>query len=237
MFKYKIKKEPRGPREESDWPLFLPSTAIMISCQGWNGRPNIIPVIAVAVMSHSPLTIGTAICQDSYNERYWERKSYRMMLETMAFVCNVPDRSLSEAITLTGRISGWEIDDKFAMMGLHAVPGVKVQAPVIAECPLNYECKVTSIVNLGSHDWFIGEVVWMHIDEDVVAGKKELAWNQLAIIHDRRRRCGNCGSGRLQAVTMAAGVPLACQPAMGGEAMNLEPFTCQECGHLEWFIK
>jgi hypothetical protein len=95
---------------------------------------------------------------------------------------------------------------------------------------------VTSIVNLGSHDWFIGEVVWMHLDEDVAAGSKDLAWNPLAVIHERRRRCGYCGSSRLQAVTVTGGAPLVSQPAKD-EAENLEPFTCQECGHLEWFIK
>ncbi len=188
MYKYKVKKEPRGPQQETDWPLFLPSTAAMISCQGWGGRPNIIPVIAVAVMSRSPLTIGTGICQDHYNERYWERRSYRMMLESRAFVCNIPDRSLSEAITLTGRISGWEIDDKFAMAGLHAAPARKVPAPIIVECPVNFECQVRAIINLGSHDWFVGEVVWVHIDEDIVAGRKVLAWDPFPIIRERQGR-------------------------------------------------
>mgnify|MGYP005834101561 CR=1 FL=1 len=236
MYKYKVKKEPRGPREESDWPLFLPSTAIMISCQGWDGRPNIIPVIAVAVMSKSPLTIGTAICQDHYNERYWERKSYQMMLETQAFVCNVPDRKLSDAITLTGRISGWEIEDKFAAYGLTAAPAATVDAPIIVECPVNFECKVTSVINMGSHDWFIGEVTWIQVDEELERGEKELAWNPYAVIRAPRRRCANCGGRDLQAVTLT-GEALAAQPREGGATLNLRPFVCRDCGHLEWFTE
>ena len=54
--------------------------------------------------------------------------------------------------------------DKFAARHLTAVPGNKVHCPLIAESPVNIECRVTRKIPLGSHDMFLAEVVSVDID-------------------------------------------------------------------------
>ena len=40
--------------------------------------------------------------------------------------------------------------------------------PIIAECPVNLECRVVGFHHVGDHDLFIGEVLLEHVDEDKV---------------------------------------------------------------------
>ncbi|MCK4656902.1 MAG: flavin reductase, partial [candidate division Zixibacteria bacterium] len=47
-------------------------------------------------------------------------------------------------------------------------PASQVASPLIAECPVNIECKVTQSIVLGTHELFIGEIVTIQIDEDCV---------------------------------------------------------------------
>ena len=55
--------------------------------------------------------------------------------------------------------------DKFREMGLTAVPSEKVAAPLIAESPVNIECRVRQVLPLGTHDMFVAEVVGVQADE------------------------------------------------------------------------
>ena len=66
--------------------------------------------------------------------------------------------------------SGRDVD-KFKEMGLTALPGKEVNAPLIAESPVNIECKVTQVIPLGSHDIFLAEVVAVHVDEKYIDEK------------------------------------------------------------------
>jgi flavin reductase (DIM6/NTAB) family NADH-FMN oxidoreductase RutF len=50
-------------------------------------------------------------------------------------------------------------------MGLTAAPGVKVACPHVAESPMSIECRVKSIVPLGTHHMFIAEVLSVLADE------------------------------------------------------------------------
>ena len=66
-----------------------------------------------------------------------------------------------------GTKSGRNVD-KFAETGLTPEPAIHVKPPLIKECPVNLECKVLGVVSLGSHDLFIGDVLVMHAEEDVI---------------------------------------------------------------------
>lgn len=51
------------------------------------------------------------------------------------------------------------------------MPGARVRAPLIAECPVNIECKVRQILPLGSHDVFISDVLAVHYSLEVLDEK------------------------------------------------------------------
>ncbi len=65
-----------------------------------------------------------------------------------------------------GVLSGKETD-RFSSMGLKPVPAQKVKPPLIEECPVQMECQVKEIIPLGSHDLFLGQIVALHVKEDI----------------------------------------------------------------------
>ena len=78
----------------------------------------------------------------------------------MCFISVRPERHSHAIISRTGRDF-----DKFREMGLTAVPSEKVAAPLIAESPVNIECRVRQVLPLGTHDMFLAEVVGVQADE------------------------------------------------------------------------
>jgi flavin reductase (DIM6/NTAB) family NADH-FMN oxidoreductase RutF len=74
---------------------------------------------------------------------------------------------LAEAADICGVVSGRDTD-KFELTGLTPAPASKMHVPLIVECPINLECQVRRVLELGSHDMFVAEIVATHIDEEVL---------------------------------------------------------------------
>ena len=71
------------------------------------------------------------------------RYSYAMLAETGVFTVSVPALgTLGEQLRLCGTVSGRD-GDKFALAGLTAAPAQSIDCPIVAECPLHFECRVS----------------------------------------------------------------------------------------------
>ena len=57
---------------------------------------------------------------------------------------------------------------EFKEAGLTPLKSDVVKAPLVAESPMNMECKLVQTIPLGAHDLFLGEVVAVHVDEAVL---------------------------------------------------------------------
>ena len=64
--------------------------------------------------------------------------------------------------------------DKFKEMQLTAEPSAKVSAPLLAESPVNIECKVREVVSLGTHDMFIADIVGLDVAKELLDEKGKL---------------------------------------------------------------
>jgi flavin reductase (DIM6/NTAB) family NADH-FMN oxidoreductase RutF len=95
------------------------------------------------------------------------RHSYNIIKSRGEYVINLTTRSLAFATDWCGVKSGSK-HRKFKEMGLTPVPASKVNAPMIDESPVNIECIVRDIVELGSHHMFISEVVAVNADEKYI---------------------------------------------------------------------
>jgi flavin reductase (DIM6/NTAB) family NADH-FMN oxidoreductase RutF len=58
--------------------------------------------------------------------------------------------------------------DKFATVGLTRLPASVVKPPLIEECPINVECVLKTVIEMGDHDTFVGEVVAVHADQELL---------------------------------------------------------------------
>jgi flavin reductase (DIM6/NTAB) family NADH-FMN oxidoreductase RutF len=99
------------------------------------------------------------------------RFSHRIIRESECFTVNIPTREILRQVDLCGVVSGRD-GDKFARSGLTPMDGSAVDAPIVAECPVNFECRVIQIVPLGVHDMFIGEVVERRADAALVSNRR-----------------------------------------------------------------
>ena len=136
-----------------------PVPAVMVSCCNKEGENNIITLAWVGTLCSEPPLIGIGIRKSRF--------SYDMIKETGEFVVNLPSQDLAWATDFCGVNSGKNVD-KFGELELTPVEGENIKAPLIKECPINIECKVVNILELGSHDLFIGEVVAVHADDEVL---------------------------------------------------------------------
>jgi flavin reductase (DIM6/NTAB) family NADH-FMN oxidoreductase RutF len=137
-----------------DFPL---PVALISSSLSDGSKPNIITVSAVSGACHNPPMWGVAIGHSRY--------SYEIMSNGDSFVINVPSKEQIKIVEYCGSHSGRKVD-KFKECGL--TPSVhSVSAPCIEEFPLNIECSIMKSVDLGSHEYFFGEIKAVQAREDI----------------------------------------------------------------------
>lgn len=152
--------------------LLAPVPAALISC-GREGREhNIITLAWVGVVNSDPPMVSISIRPSRY--------SHAIIKESGEFVINIPREDQSEIVDACGTVSGKKVN-KFVSFNLTAGKGVLAHAPRIEECPINLECKVRQVLSLGSHDLFIGEVVNVLVEENILddTGKLNLGANSI----------------------------------------------------------
>lgn len=132
-----------------------------ISTRGREGHLNLAPFSFFNAFAYKPPIIGFASTG--------RKDTLRNAQETGEFVWNLATRELAERMNATSASVPYETDE-FALSGLTPEPSRLVAPPRVAESPVNFECKVTQIVQLEDHQkrpipsWVVfGEVVAVHI--------------------------------------------------------------------------
>jgi flavin reductase (DIM6/NTAB) family NADH-FMN oxidoreductase RutF len=143
----------------------IPLPAVMVSCQKPGEKPNIITIAWTGIACSEPPMLSIGVRKNRF--------SYDIIKSTGEFVVNLTTRDLARVTDLCGVVSGRD-EDKFKLTGLTPAPSEKVQVPLIAECPINLECQTRTVLELGSHDLFVAEIVATHIDESVLDDENHL---------------------------------------------------------------
>ncbi|MDE7108414.1 MAG: flavin reductase family protein, partial [Muribaculaceae bacterium] len=92
-----------------------------------------------------------------------ERASYPLLIENMEFTINLTTVEMAHATDWVGVRSGRDFN-KWKETGLTPIPGEKVASPTIEQSPLSIECRVKSVIHLGTHDMFISDVLNVRAD-------------------------------------------------------------------------
>ena len=136
--------------------MVYPLPAVMVSCADKEGNSNIITIAWTGTVCTNPPMAYISVRP--------ERHSYQMIRETGEFVINLTTKDLAFATDFCGVRSGRDVDI-FSEMKLTKEAGSVVSAPMIGESPVNIECKVTEVKELGSHHMFLADVVAVHVDD------------------------------------------------------------------------
>jgi flavin reductase (DIM6/NTAB) family NADH-FMN oxidoreductase RutF len=136
--------------------LIYPLPAVLVSCGESPEEYNLLTVAWTGTVCTNP-----PMCYISVRK---ERHSYDIIRRTGEFVINLTTEELARATDWCGVRSGRD-ENKWKTMGLTPMVTEHVKAPIVAESPLSICCRVRQVVELGSHDMFIADVVGIEADE------------------------------------------------------------------------
>ena len=136
--------------------MLNPVPVVMVSCGDVN-HGNIITVAWTGIVNSDPPMTYVSIRKERY--------SHEIIKNAGEFVINLTTEELTFATDYCGVKSGRDTD-KFKEQKLTPLPAEKVKAPLIAQSPVNLECKVKEIHEYGSHDMFIAEIVNVQAAEE-----------------------------------------------------------------------
>ncbi len=153
--------------------MVYPLPAVMVSTADTKGNDNIITVAWTGTVCTNPAMLYISVRPERY--------SYHLLRESGEFVVNLTTEKLAKATDWCGVRSGRDFD-KWKEMHLTRGKAEKLTyAPIIQESPVNIECKVTEVQELGSHHMFLAKVEAVQVDESYMneTGKFELNDTQL----------------------------------------------------------
>lgn len=142
--------------------MVYPLPAVLVSCGDKEGNVNLMTAAWTGTVCSEPPMVYVSIRKERY--------SHHMIKETGEYVINLTTEKLAEATDFCGVRSGRDMD-KFKEMKLTPVKGELQYAPIVAESPVSIECRVTDVMELGSHDMFIAEVTAVYVDEQYMDAK------------------------------------------------------------------
>lgn len=153
--------------------MLYPLPAVMVSAGREGEKPNIITVAWTGTVCTNPPMVYISVRPERY--------SYNIIKETGKFVINLTTEKLARATDFCGVRSGRDVD-KFKETGLTAVPGPVTGCPMIEECPVNIECSLEKIEELGSHHMFLAKVEAVHVAEEHLDEKGKFQLNQTGLM-------------------------------------------------------
>lgn len=142
--------------------MLYPLPAVLVSVADRAGNRNLLTVAWTGTVCSDPPMVSISVRP--------ERFSYHMIEETGEFVINLTTEALACATDYCGVKSGRDVD-KWRQMKLTPIVAAHVAAPMVAESPVNLECRVTQKLELGTHHMFVAEVLAVHVDERYIDEK------------------------------------------------------------------
>ena len=151
--------------------VIVPRPIAFVSSVSSEGIGNHAPFSFFNAMAYDPATIVMGISRSAG----WKEKDTLSNIEaTGEFVVNVVVDDIAEAMNNTAAEFPADVDE-FEIAGLTAKPSEMVRAPSVAESPVNMECKLSQVVEIGdgtNHAIVIGEILLMHVRDDIISGHR-----------------------------------------------------------------
>ena len=147
-----------------------PKTPLIVSCRDRDGRNNALVVVYACNCSYDPPMVMVGIVPS--------RHSYGIVKDTGVFVANLVPESMRAAFDYIGSHSGRD-GDKLAALGLRLGDGLKVNAPILQDCPVSIECSVVDSIRTGSHEMFVGRIAYVHANAELVGEEGKVDWARI----------------------------------------------------------
>ncbi len=140
----------------------MPSPVWVVGTYGEDDVPNIMTAAWAGICCSVPPCVAVSLQKS--------RATYENIAKHMAFTINIPSIKQANKADFAGMVSGAKVD-KFSAAQLTAVKSELVDAPYVEEFPLILECRLLYTTDIGVHTQFIGEIVGVKADEEVLNEK------------------------------------------------------------------
>jgi len=141
--------------------LLFPTPVLIVATYDAAGKPNAMNAAWGGICCSDPPCVTVSLRKATY--------TYESLMEKKVYTLNIPGKKYAVEADYLGIASGRDVD-KFAATGLTPVRSGTVDAPYIEEFPINLECKIVHIADLGLHTQFVGEVLNIKADEGLLEG-------------------------------------------------------------------
>lgn len=142
--------------------LIYPMPVLLVGANV-NDKPNFMAVAWCGIANGEPPMISVAIRHHRYTDRG--------IRQNLAFSINVPSTDMVRETDYCGITSGSKVN-KVESCQFKVFYGKLDNAPLIEQCPINLECKVVHILDLGSHSLIVGKIEETHISESCLTDEK-----------------------------------------------------------------
>lgn len=139
--------------------MLYPVPAVMVSVIDKNAKPNIITIAWCGTCCTNPPMLYISVRPERY--------SYEIIKETKEFVVNLTTEALVAQTDYCGVKSGKDVD-KIKNTNLTMIESKYVKAPSIKESPVNIECHVNQILELGSHHMIIADILGVTVENEYI---------------------------------------------------------------------
>ncbi len=127
-----------------------------------NGKANIMTIAWGGICCSAPPHLTVSVRKVTY--------TYAALMLRKCYTVSIPSVTYLKEADYFGIASGKDTD-KFAASGLTAKRSELVDAPYVDEFPLIFECKVKHTIEIGGHVQFVGEIVGIKAEENVLNSK------------------------------------------------------------------
>lgn len=167
--------------------ILYPTPVLLVGTYDAAGKPNVMTAAWGGICCSSPPCMAVSLRKATY--------TYGNIVRQGGFTISIPSESHAVQADYCGMVSGKRAD-KFAETGLTPVRSTLVDAPYIGEFPLVLECKLIHQFELGLHTQFVGEILDVKADGDVLDGKGAVDVEKLKPFFFAPESNGYYGTGR-----------------------------------------
>lgn len=156
--------------------LLNPVPVVLVSCADPRNpeKKNMITLAWAGTVNSDPPMVSVSIRKERY--------SHDLIADSGEFVVNLVDESMCRAVDFCGVRSGRDVD-KAAETGLAYMPADTMSvSPAVAGAPVSLCCKVRRMLELGSHDLFLGEVTSVLVRDDLLDSAGSLRLEKARLI-------------------------------------------------------
>lgn len=165
--------------------LLAPVPAVLITC-GSGEDANVFTVAWTGIISSKPPRTYISVRRERY--------SYDLIKKSGEFAINLTTQSLVKQTDYCGVVSR-KREDKIDKLKLELNGGMEISVPSLAASPISLECRVFDVVELGSHDMFLADILCVTVDDKLIGKSGKLNLDSAGLIaysHGSYYSLGEC---------------------------------------------